>query len=85
MYVKRNVRAQCLKIKEKVLFNIASIASYVYILTRQKFINNTKNGELKIEPNSVTRQFNINRTKIGGKCQNSKLQMRHFGWYSKDV
>ena len=45
MYVKRNVRAQCLKIKEKVLFNIASIASYVYILTRQKFINNTKNGE----------------------------------------
>ena len=45
MYVKRNVRTQCMKITEKVLFNIASIASSVYILTLQKFINNAKNGE----------------------------------------
>ena len=28
--------------------------------------------------NSVTRQVNFNRTKIGGKCQNSRIQMRHF-------
>ena len=28
--------------------------------------------------NSVTRQANFNRTKIGGKYQNSKTQMRHF-------
>ena len=28
---------------------------------------------------SVTRQVNFKRTKIGGKCQNWKIQMRHFG------
>ena len=37
-------RAQCLKITEKVSFNIASEASYVYILSGQKFIKNAKNG-----------------------------------------
>ena len=33
-------RTQCLKITEKVSFNIASEASYVYILSGQKFIKN---------------------------------------------
>ena len=33
---------QCLKIIEKVLFNIASEASYVYILSSQKLIKNAK-------------------------------------------
>ena len=33
---------QCLKITEKVAFNIASEASYVYILSGQKFIKNAK-------------------------------------------
>ena len=33
-----------LKITEKVSFNIASEASYVYILSGQKFIKNAKNG-----------------------------------------
>ena len=33
-----------LKITEKVSFNIASEASYVYILSRQKFIKNANNG-----------------------------------------
>ena len=37
-------RAQCLKITEKVAFNIASEASYVYILSGLKFIKNAKNG-----------------------------------------
>ena len=37
---------QCLKIAKKVAFNIASEASYVYILSGQKFIRNTKNGEV---------------------------------------
>ena len=32
--------AQCLKIIEKVSFNIASEASYVYILSGQKLIKN---------------------------------------------
>ena len=34
--------ARCLKITEKVSFNIASEASYVYILSGQKFIKNAK-------------------------------------------
>ena len=37
---------RCLKITEKVSFNIASEASYVYILSGQKLIRNAKNGQL---------------------------------------
>ena len=47
-----NLKAQCLKITEKVSFNIASEASYVYILSEQKFIKNAKNrqfGKLRIK------------------------------------
>ena len=36
---------RCLKITEKVSFNIVSAASYVYILSGQKFIENAKNGQ----------------------------------------
>ena len=36
---------QCLKITEKVSFNIASEASYVYIFSGQKFIKNAQNGQ----------------------------------------
>ena len=36
--------AQCLKITEKISFNIVSEASYVYILSGQKVIKNAKNG-----------------------------------------
>ena len=35
---------RCLKITEKVSFNIASEASYVNILSGQKLIKNAKNG-----------------------------------------
>ena len=38
-----NVFKKCLKITEKVSFNIASEASYVYIYSEQKFIKNDKN------------------------------------------
>ena len=38
-------QTQCLKITEKVAFNIASEASYVYILSGQKLIKNAKNGQ----------------------------------------
>ena len=38
-----------------------------------------------LRSNSVTRQVNFNRTKNGGKCQNSKLEMRHFGWFSNTM
>ena len=36
---------RCLKITEKVLFNIASEASYAYILSGPKFLENAKNGQ----------------------------------------
>ena len=38
-----------------------------------------------LRSNSVTRQVKFNRTKIGEKCQNSKIQMRHFEWFSNNV
>ena len=37
--------AQCLKITQKVSFKIASEASYVYILSGQKFIKNAEKGQ----------------------------------------
>ena len=65
-----------LKITEKVSLNITSEASYFYILSRQKFIKNAKNGpfwrvfeDLMLAENSVTRQVNFDRTKIDGKWQ----------------
>ena len=36
---------RCLKIAEKVSFYIVSEASYVYILSGQKFIKNAENGQ----------------------------------------
>ena len=36
--------SQCLKITEKVSFNIASEASYVYIMSGQKLIKSAKKG-----------------------------------------
>ena len=81
-----SIQAQCLKISEKVAFNIASEASYVYILNGQKLIKNAKNGQfwriLKIwnlRSNSVTRKVNFNRKKIGEKM--ATLKMRHFQWF----
>ena len=38
------ISSRCLKITEKVSFNIANEASYVYLLSGQKFITNTKNA-----------------------------------------
>ena len=41
----RPIESQCLKITEKVSSNIASEASYVYNLGRQKIIKNAKYGQ----------------------------------------
>ena len=38
-------QSQCLKITEKVAFKIAGDASYLYILSGQKFIKNAKNSQ----------------------------------------
>ena len=37
--------SQCLKIDQKVAYGVASEASYVYIFSGQKFIENAKNGQ----------------------------------------
>ena len=42
---KNSIWSKYLKIIEKVPFNIASEASTVYILSRQKLIKNAKNGQ----------------------------------------
>ena len=77
----------CLKITEKVSFNIASEAS-----CGQKFVKNAKNGHFdeflktwSLRSNSVTRQVSFHWTKISEKCQNSKIQMRLFRWFSNTV
>ena len=41
----RQKGTQCLKITEKVSFNIASEASYGYILSGQRLIKNAKKGQ----------------------------------------
>ena len=46
MWIDRALPTQCLKIIEKVAFNIASKASYVHILSGQKFAKNAKNGQI---------------------------------------
>ena len=57
-----------LKISEKVSFNIASEASYVYILSGQKIIENAKNCQFSeflktwsLQSYSVTRQVNFEK------------------------
>ena len=68
------VLSRCLKITEKVSFNIASEASYLYILLKMPKI--VYFGEFlktwSLRSNSVTGQINFNRTKIGEKFQNAK-------------
>ena len=66
-------------LQKKGAFNIASEASCTYILSVQKFMKNTQNilfqrvfENLILWSNSVTRQVNFKKTKIGGKCQNWK-------------
>ena len=85
---------ESVKITEKVVFNIASEASYVYIFSGQKFNKNAKIISLtrfwklvgcRFRSNSVARQVIFNWPKIGGKCQNSKIQRRHFVLFSKIV
>ena len=74
--------SQCLKIREKVSFRIASEASYVYIFSGQKFIKNAKSSQFcefwKTEAcgQIVLPDWSI---LIGQKLvENAKFQMRHF-------
>ena len=71
---------------EKVSSNITNEASYVCILNWEKLIEKCQKfvhfGEfLKIcslRSISVTRQVTFNKTKIGGKCQNSETSNATF-------
>ena len=79
-----------MKITEKVSFNIASEASYVYILSGQKLIKNAKIGQflrvfedLKL---AVKQCYQKRSVLIGQKLvENAKIQMRYFGWFSNTV
>ena len=79
-----NGSSRCLKITEKVSFNIASEASYVYNLSGQKLIKNAKNGpfwrvfkDLKL---AVKQCYQKRSVLIGQKLvENAKIQMRYFG------
>ena len=67
-FIQKISKAECLKITEKVSFNIAKL--------------------MVKHLNSVARQVNFDRTKIGGKYRkykNSKIEMRHFGWFSNTM
>ena len=67
---------------KNVSFNSASEASYVYILSGQKFIKNAKNGQfgpilgnLKLAVKQCYQQVTLVRLKL---VENAKIQMRHF-------
>ena len=69
------------KSQKKLYLTLRAKRAYVDILNGQKFVKNAKNcqfGEFlktwSLWSNSVTRH----RTKISGKYQNWKIQMRHF-------
>ena len=85
-YFDISTRAQCLKITEKVSFNIASEASYVYILGGQKLIKNAKKcfilasfwkpevcGQTVLPDMSV-----LIGQKLVENAKIQKIQMRHF-------
>ena len=66
--------AQCLKIPQKVSFNITSEASYVYILGGQKFIKNAKNGQFWRKVKNASFLVIFNHCDSG--ASNSDLNMR---------
>ena len=65
--------SRCLKITEKVSFNIASEASYVYILSGQKSSKLPKNNQFDkfLRSQSVTRQVNLKGQKL---MENAKIE-----------
>ena len=67
------VASQCLQITEKVTFNIASEASYIYILNRQK-LSKMLNLVNTWESEACGRTVLPDKTK----WQKFKIQMTHF-------
>ena len=84
--------SQCLKITEIVSFNIASEASYVYILSGQKLIkdDNTVNfGKIwKPEANGQTALPDMSvwiGQKLVEKAKIQKFKWDNFEWFSNNV
>ena len=73
--------------RKSLKFNIASEASYVYILSGQNFIKNAKMVNLTSfwKSQACGQTVFPDRTKIGGKCQNWLIQMRLLEWFSNIV
>ena len=80
-----------LKFTEKVSFNIASEASYVYILSVQKFIKNAKKGPFILasfwKPKACGQTELPDRSVLIGQklVENAKFQMPNFGWFWNTV
>ena len=84
------ITARYLKITEKGSFNIARATFTFWVIKSWlKMPKMVYFGEFlktwSLRSNSVTRQVSLKKTKIGEKCQNWKIQMRHFGWFSNTV
>ena len=80
--------SRCLKITEKVSFyNITSEASYDYILYKSslkmpKMVNLAEFWKIEASGQTVLPDRSILFVE---KCQNWKIQMRHFGWFSNNM
>ena len=67
--------------KKRRIQHFTCEASYVYILSGQKFIRNVKNGPFwrpETCGQTVLPDRSLLGPKIGRKYQNPKIQMRHF-------
>ena len=74
-----SILARCLKIIEKVSFNVASEASYFYILSGQKLMKNAKNGpfwRVFLKPEACGQTVLPDRSVLIGQklVENAKIQ-----------
>ena len=67
--------------RQKVAFNIASEASYVYISSGQKFIKNAKNGTFWrfFEKLTLADRSLLIGQKLMKNAKNRMAEVRHFG------
>ena len=69
-----SIASQCLKIPEKVKFNIASEESYVYILSGQKLIKNWQNIIFENLKPAVKQCFQTSQFITTKKIENVKVE-----------
>ena len=77
--------AQCLKITEKVSFNIASEASYIYIWVDKSSLKMPKNGPfVRVFENlklAIKQCYQTGHKLV----KNAKIEMRYFWWISNTI